>query len=119
MGQSKFSVVKQPYDATLEENMSMYDKLPYKRNVDMCNASTLALISGNLVKFYRCTYDEPREIDTQDSKFDAIVTAHIRKQEKEILTLKRKFPSIYGALEEDTTEEDGTPEHSEDVPEEQ
>lgn len=118
MVQSKFSVVKQPYDATLEENMSMYDKLPYKRNIDMCNASTLALISGNLVKFYRCTYDEPREIDTQDSKFDAIVSAHIRKYEKDILTLKKKFPSIYGSLEEDTTEEGSEQEHNADISEE-
>ena len=95
MSSSKFPVTKQPYDARLEENMSMYDKLPYKRNEDMCNASTLALVSGNLVKFYRCTYDEPAEIDTQDDKFNSIVSEHIRKQEKEIARLHEKFPTLY------------------------
>ena len=60
----------------------------------MCNASTLALVSGNLVKFYRCTYDEPAEIDTQDDKFNSIVSEHIRKQEKEIARLNTRLKKL-------------------------
>lgn len=102
---SKFPVTKQPYDATLEENMSMYDKLPYKRNEDVCNASTLTLESGNLVKYYRCTETDPIEIETQDEHFSAIVNAHIQAYEKELLMLHQKYPSIYGSLDmEDLSE---------------
>lgn len=118
MSSSKFPVTKQPYDARLEENMSMYDKLPYKRNEDMCNASTLALVSGNLVKFYRCAYDEPAEIDTQDDNFNSIVSEHIRKQEKEIALLHQKFPTLYGTNETDEDEEYGLPDEGEDMNEE-
>lgn len=105
MAVSKFPVTKQPYDATLEENMSMYDKLPYKRNEDLCNASTLALESGNLIKYYRCTEADAIEIETQDEHFSAIANAHIQAYEKEVLMLHQKFPSIYGSLEtEEITE---------------
>lgn len=114
MSSSKFPVTKQPYDATLEENTSMYDKLPYKRNEDMCNASTLALVSGNLVKFYRCTYDEPTEIDTQDDKFNSIVSQHIREQEKEIARLHEKFPTLYESKETGYDEEYALPDEDED-----
>lgn len=106
MAVSKFPVTKQPYDATLEENMSMYDKLPYKRNEDVCNASTLALESGNLIKYYRCTQTDPIEIETQDEHFSSIVNAHIQAYEKDIMILHQKFPSIYGSLEEGTLSED-------------
>lgn len=99
MAVSKFPVTKQPYDATLEENMSMYDKLPYKRNEDLCNASTLALESGNLIKYYRCAEADAIEIETQDEHFSAIANAHIQAYEKEVLILHQKFPSIYGSLE--------------------
>lgn len=118
MSHSKFSVVKQPYDATLEENMSMYDKLPYKRNEDMCNASTIALVSGNLVKFYRCNYQEPREIDTQDDHFNAIVSDHLKKQEKELQRLHEQFPTLYHSNHADQEEEPALPEDNEDYNEE-
>lgn len=114
MIQSKFSVVKQPYDSTLEENMSMYDKLPYKRNADMCNASTLALVSGNLIKFYRCNYHEPREIDTQDDHFNAIVSNHLKRQEKELQRLHEHFPTIYQSLQDNSEEEPVLPEDNTD-----
>lgn len=104
MAVSKFPVTKQPYDATLEENMSMYDKLPYKRNEDMCNASALALESGNLIKYYRCAEIDSIDIQTQDEHFSAIVAAHIQAYEKELLMLHQKFPSIYGSLEMETSE---------------
>lgn len=119
MSSSKFPVTKQPYDATLEENMSMYDKLPYKRNADMCNASTLALVTGNLVKFYRCTYDEPTEIDTQDSNFNSIVSEHIRKQEKELALLQERFPTLYQMKQADYEEEYALPDDDEDEYEEE
>lgn len=102
MAASKFPVTKQPYDTTLEENISLYDRLPYKRNEDLCNASTLALESGNLIKYYRCTQIEPVEIETQDEHFSAIANAHIQAYEKNLLLLHQKFPSIYGTLEENT-----------------
>ena len=95
MSSFRFPEAKQPYDTTLEENMSMYDKLPYKRNAEMCNASTLAIESGNLVKYYRCAPAETKEIKTQDDKFKSIVSAHIQEYEKNIKLMHKRFPLLY------------------------
>lgn len=98
----KHTVATEPYDTSLEDNMSMYDKLKYKRDADLCNASALALNSGNLVKYYRCSYEaESKEISTHDSEFKQIATKHIREQEKEEYEKHTHFPILYGPLEEE------------------
>jgi hypothetical protein len=43
-----------PYDASLENNFSLYDNLPYYRDISICNQSNICLISGNVIKYYRC-----------------------------------------------------------------
>lgn len=100
-------VAKQPYDKTLEENMSMYDKLPYKRDEEMCNASTLCMTSGNLVKYYRCQHQtEALEIATQDEHFKEITTRHQRRQEKFNNYLLEHFPTLYNPDMQEGAEED-------------
>lgn len=44
---------KGPYDRNLEQDFSMYDRLPYNRDISLCNYDTLGLISGNIIKYYR------------------------------------------------------------------
>lgn len=112
MGGQPHSEAEKPYDTSLEDNISMYDKLPYKRDEDLCNVSTLGLVSGNLVKFYRCgDSQEEKAIDNQDSAFSKIVSEHIDAQEKNISQLHARYPVLFGALEEkadmgDSYEED-------------
>jgi hypothetical protein len=43
---------KGPYDFSMEENITMYDKMPYIRDVNICNRDTIGLFSGNIIKFY-------------------------------------------------------------------
>ena len=107
------SEAERPYDASLEgHNMSMYDKLPYKRNEELCNAQTLGLNSGNLLKFYRCNQAvETREITNQDENFSHIVSDHIKKDEKEYIARHKNYPLLFGPLggqEEDEDEEDSS-----------
>lgn len=52
------------YDKTLEENLSMYDKMPYKRDDTLCNRSSVRLISGNIIKYYRYKIIEPYMLDS-------------------------------------------------------
>jgi len=49
---------KGPYDRALEEKISMYDKMPYNRDISLLNYDTLQLISGNIIKYYRCKLKE-------------------------------------------------------------
>lgn len=101
MGGRPHSEAEKPYDTTLEENMSMYDKLPYKRNEDLCNVSTLGLNSGNLVKFYRCNgSEEAREINNQDELFSQIVSDHLEKEQKRISDLHAHYPILFASQEE-------------------
>lgn len=101
MGIRPHSEAEKPYDTTLEDNISMYDKLPYKRNEDLCNVSTLALNSGNLVKFYRCTdTEEAKEIKNQDEAFSKIVSEHLDAQAKSISELHAHYPVLFGVLED-------------------
>lgn len=49
-----------PYDETILDYFSLYDNMPYEWNMD--NDKTLRLVSGNLIKSYRCKIKEPYEI---------------------------------------------------------
>lgn len=112
MGYTPRSEAQKPYDTSLEDgnNRSMYDKLPYQRNADMCNASTLALNSGNLVKYYRCNpAAEAKEIDTQDTHFSEIVHAHIQAHERYEQDMHSHFPTLFpglGAMPDFDTDEE-------------
>lgn len=61
---------KRPYDFTLEDNIPMYDNMPYHRNHDYCNESMVHLVSGNVIKYFRYDpdVDNEFEIDNQDNE---------------------------------------------------
>lgn len=44
---------KGPYDTSLELNTSMYDKIPYERDISLCSQENLKIQSGNVIKYYR------------------------------------------------------------------
>jgi hypothetical protein len=44
---------KGPYDSFLEDKRSMYDDMPYYRDINVCTAENIGLISGNVLKYYR------------------------------------------------------------------
>lgn len=101
-----FSVLKRPYEAVLEDNLSMYDRLPYRRDAELCNKSTLALVSGNLIKYYRCASQEMLQVNNQDENFAAILAFH--KKEEEIKCAKRaaRKSAIAEVVEESIEDEE-------------
>ena len=56
-----------PFDLSMGDDMSMYDNLPYQRDSDKCNAGALALYSGNILKYYRCSLGEVLELNDMDN----------------------------------------------------
>lgn len=115
MGGQPYSEAEKPYDTSLEDNISMYDKLPYKRDEDLCNVSTLGLVSGNLVKFYRCSgSEEEKAIDNRDDAFSKIVSKHLEAHEKSIAQLHAHYPVLFGALEDKGNPEDSYEDYEED-----
>ena len=47
------------YDREFGTSASFYYKLPYVRDYDLCNWSPMRMFSGNVIKFYQYTMDEP------------------------------------------------------------
>ncbi len=74
--------ISQKYDGALEYGITMYDNLPYQRNSDVCNASTLALYSGHIIKYYLCNnQSEAFSIDNRDDQIEEILQ-RIRLEEE-------------------------------------
>jgi hypothetical protein len=59
---------KGPYDDALELNMSMYDKIPYIRDISLCSQENLILHSGNVIKYYQYKLINVYVINTEDNK---------------------------------------------------
>lgn len=58
---NKFTPVK-PYDDSMWDSNSIYDKMPYTWDPDLNVDRIFARISGNIIKAYRCRIDEPFEV---------------------------------------------------------
>lgn len=60
------------YDHSYTQN-TFYDRLPYERDYDRCNARPMGMISGNIIKFYRYKIEEePAKIDSGAIVVDAV-----------------------------------------------
>lgn len=63
-----------PFDNTLLDDLSMYDKMPYTSNYDLCNSNTVCKESGNLLKSYRVSEKEPYIIKQDENRFHVYET---------------------------------------------
>jgi len=48
-----------PYDDSMWDHWSMYDNVPYIRDMDLRAENMLEKVSGNVIKSYRCLIKEP------------------------------------------------------------
>jgi hypothetical protein len=44
---------KGPFEHIWDSRITMYDKIPYERDITLSGTDTLTLISGNIIKYYR------------------------------------------------------------------
>lgn len=96
--------ISQKYDSALDYGIDMYDKLPYQRDYDLCNASTLALYSGHIIKYYLCNNKEDGfPVDNRDDRIEQILR-EIREQEA-LRRLPAQEEEITAAPTQDITEE--------------
>ncbi|MDD3174605.1 MAG: hypothetical protein PHF63_13255 [Herbinix sp.] len=58
----KRNVPVKPYDDSMWERYSIYDKIPYVWDADLNTEKTFNTISGNIIKSYRCKFEEPYEV---------------------------------------------------------
>lgn len=75
--------ISKKYDGTLDYGIEMYDNLPYKRNSDVCNGSTVALYSGHIIKYYLCNNEEDSyPINNRDDEIQSILRRAQEEAEK-------------------------------------
>lgn len=63
---SNFFAPVRPYDTSTENNFTMYDNMPYNRDIGVCGNDMIKMSTGNVVKFYRLDKVEPRYIDNSN-----------------------------------------------------
>lgn len=98
------NIISAKYDGSLDHPISMYDRLPYQRDSDYCNAEKLTLVSGMIIKYYLCLNQiEACPINNHDDEIESILSA---------IQIQERQRDQIAAQEPDTTEmQDGiTPE---------
>lgn len=51
-----------PYDDSMWDRYSMYDRMPYVWDPDLNVEKIFARVTGNVIKAYRCKINEPYEV---------------------------------------------------------
>ena len=96
--------ISKKYDGTLDYGIEMYDNLPYQRNSDVCNGSTVALYSGHIIKYYLCNNEEDAyPINNRDDEIQAILR-HAREEAEKRQTEDAE-PEVFGDPSEITDEQ--------------
>ena len=96
--------ISKKYDGTLDYGIEMYDNLPYQRNSDVCNGSTVALSSGHIIKYYLCNNEEDAyPINNRDDEIQAILR-HAREEAEKRQT-ENAEPEVIGDPSEITDEQ--------------
>ena len=92
-----------PYDSTLEDNMTIYDKQPYKKDPDLCGADKVKLVSGNVVKFYTQNYKrtEPFIIDNKDCEIKERLINYEKQRQLGEAYLTKEAVDNEGAMPEE------------------
>lgn len=57
------------YDSSMDYGITMYDNLPYCRDVDHCNSSHVRMCSGHIIKYFMCQDQEGcYSVDNRDAQ---------------------------------------------------
>ncbi len=89
-----------PFDLSMIEDTSMYDHLPYKRDAERCNIGSVALYSGNVVKYYRCSLGDTLELADMDELAVEKIQNYI-KREKERLASFESEPEVIDSYDDE------------------
>lgn len=87
-----------PFDSSVNEDFSMYDKLPYKKDIDLCGPDKIAMESGNVIKFFRYTIKDTYQLTGMDDLFYEKLEKHQKEQETAQSTEKNALEQLADTL---------------------
>jgi len=89
-----------PFDLSMIEDTSMYDHLPYKRDAERCNIGSVALYSGNLLKYYRCSFGDTLELTDMDELAIEKIQEYIEREQERLASLEAE-PEVLDSYEDE------------------
>lgn len=91
-----------PYDGSLTEDMSMYDRLTYTRNINLCGADSITLYSGNVIKPYQYQISPSYTFRDMDAFAEEKIRNHQQENTRKKQLSKKPVPEIIDISEEET-----------------
>lgn len=64
---SNFSAPVRPYDSSIQSDFSMYDHMPYVRDISICGNDMVKMSTGNIVKHYHYNNSKPCQIENNST----------------------------------------------------
>lgn len=87
-----------PFHSATREDFSMYNKMPYFRDTDLCTADTIQLVTGNVIKYFQYSLKDTAPL----SDMDILAMVKIQEyQEKEI----ERLAALSAVNDENETED--------------
>lgn len=56
-----------PFDAAKIDDFAMYNRLPYRRDINLCTPQTITLVTGNIIKYFQYTLQEQLTLSQMDN----------------------------------------------------
>jgi len=67
-----------PFDAANHDDFSMYNKLPYYRDIDLCTQEMITFVTGNVIKYFQYNVQDTFAL----SGIDNLAIIKIREYQK-------------------------------------
>ena len=108
ISESNFVRTLRPFSNLQDPTNTIYDHLPYKKDINLIKESDVRLVSGNVVKYLQLVVEEPVIIDTNE-------LAEIKiDEEHNLYQLEAARLAQESSLIDDVSEDEITPINSSD-----
>ena len=108
ISESNFVRTLRPFNNLQDPTNTIYDHLPYKKDINLIKESDVRLVSGNVVKYLQLVVEEPVIIDTNELSEIKI------DEEHNLYQLEAARLAQESSLIDDVSEDEITPINSSD-----
>ncbi|MDK2808085.1 MAG: hypothetical protein PWP24_819 [Clostridiales bacterium] len=103
-----------PFDAASHDDFSMYNKLPYYRDINLCTEDTITLVTGNVIKYFQYQLLETLPLHDMDQIAVIKIRQYMEREQKRKDQLGVAAPN--SSQNEETSEEELTVQKVDEAP---
>ena len=100
-----------PFSNLQDPTNTIYDHLPYKKDINLIKESDVRLVSGNVIKYLQLVIDEPTLIDTNelseikiDEQYNLYKLEMARKEQESLLIDDVEEPEVVSVKDDSENE---------------